>query len=668
MIVAPIDKGLFTYPEPYAVPVGACVEALNVSFARPGCAETRKGTVRANTTALSAAVLGLFQFAKEDGTIIRLAKIGTTLATLTLSGSDGLSVASTIKTGMASGFKPYFVPLGNAVLIFDKTENYIYDGTNITELGRDAPTGITAADGGGAGLLDDGAVYAYKFAFYATGLGIESTLSAAVTVDLTAGQTKVAVTLPVGVTSLLDSVWDKIRVYRTVGGGSSYLLHSSNQTASFTDNTADASLGAAAADTLYINLPPARTGAEHLGRAWAVIEAEPTNVYYSDAGQPHQWKSAQTLRIGQKDGDHVLGFLKSHGRFFALKKRSLWLLIGDDSSNFEWTRVEGAAGCGAARAALTYRGVSYVFQAEDEIYAFQGLDVQRIGDRIRTTVQAFKRTVAEDEFIAEVEPQTGAIWFAVHETTSSTVNDRVLVYFPRTDAWSLYTLRVSAMARFTRTAGETRLLLGDEDGFLSWAEEGRYDGGVGGTLKSLLTTGSTASSLELTTSGLFTTGGGLAALDVVVYDVSAGLLERVKVTSNDTNTITLASSLSFTPEVGVDIVYVGGINTKWVSGLLALDNPSKQTRIRAWHLLLHDLDTAEVVLARLRSNGATAGSFTAATVTDLFTKELPPVAAKGGMAPIRVQAEVQHVDVLYPLVLQGVAIDLEGVGQREDYR
>jgi len=106
-----------------------------------------------------------------------------------------------------------------------------------------APSELTAELAGTAGNVDDG-VHRYKVTFVtADGETEGGTASAAVTVaDKTADGQISLTNIPVGDTGVTAR-----KIYRTEAGGSDYLLLttiSDNTTTTYTDNTADSSLGA----------------------------------------------------------------------------------------------------------------------------------------------------------------------------------------------------------------------------------------------------------------------------------------------------------------------------------------------------------------------------------------------------------------------------------------
>ena len=644
-----IGGGLNTWAEPHAVANSECVDCLNMSFAKPGSVETRGGYTRAHRTKDST-ILGIFEYFKEDGTGLRLVKAGTNLKTWAVNSSDVITIGGAIQSGLHATFKPFFVGFGNTVIIADKAKNYVYDGTNVTELGRDAPTGITAADGGTSGSLDAGAVYKYKFTFRSTSLGIESTVSGILEHNIGGSDNEIDLTLPAGVTNEIDSVWDKVRVYRSVGGGADYFLHS-DVTTSFTDTTADGSLTTAIpSDTDLFKLPGARAAIEYLGRLWAVPDNELTNIYFSEAAKPNEFKSASVLRVGEQDGDKVLGFTKSHGRLYAIKQNSLYLLVGESSSNFQWIELEGALGGDSGRGTVSVAGITYVFNAANRIYRFRGSGVEPIGWKIRDYVlDNTDLSVAEDEVIAEYEPATESVWFAYKKTDATF---EVIVYFTRTGAWSIYDIPVTSMALVHRGSNnKLSLLLGEVGGFLAWAEDGVSDGVPGGTIAGTVGAGSATTTI-VTAGTLDTTGDDLENMKATVIFAN-GTIETREIASNTGTVITVSVAFSGAPEAG-DLWFVAAIDTQWKGGVFDLGHPFYPKRVSTWKVALRANTSTQPLRARLNYD-ETNSAFSTADV-DGGDKQLA-VFSHGNTAH-RFQAELRHVANDAPLKLY--AIDIPG--------
>ena len=645
--------GLHTNADPHQIGDGDAAEILNASFAYPGVMRTRPGTLRANTTAGAGAVLAIYEFARVTGPSILVAKIAETLVTLTVNGDDSVTINAAIITGMTAGFRSTFATMTDKLFICDKGANYVYDGTNVTELGRAAPAGITAANGGAGSLEVDGA-YAYRFAFYSTSLDQEGEMSAVLSHQLTGGASAIAVTFPAGVTDELDAVWDTVRCYRTAAGGSSYLLEATHA-ASYTDTTADASLGAVGADSGYTKPPGASYVAEYLGRLWFIVGADPTLVYFSEPGEPQKVGTASTLRCGQQDGDPGLGLLVINARLYVVKRDTLFMLVGADATTFSFIHYEAAGGSEAGHAIVNVGGSGYAYNARLSTYRWRGAEVQRIGEVVRETVRALDQS-AVLSFVAGFEPNDQAVWFAVRRA-SVAYNDRVLVFYLRSEAWSLFDLPVSAMGLMPRASGARELLLGDDLGYLAWASDGAVDGQLDGKLSGAVVSAADVTHVT-TTADLSVTGDALAGLWLHVKVAATGVIMTARIVSNTVDTFTLASpGMEIKPETG-DVWWAGGILLRWRGRDFDAGAPFRKKIVRSLQASLRSAKVGQVLVARVRPDGDTAATWVARTlVAD------QPVAEFGlNRGGNRVQPELAVVTTTGPVIVDRVRLVADAAG------
>lgn len=680
-----LDGGLSTWQDPDAIRDNECVDVRNVSFDRPGTVETRKGFLRGNATSLNSAskVLGVYEYGKEDGTKEIIVKTqGSSwgvFETVTVGTSNAISTGTTLtSTGLAAlqgnqTYKPIFTTFQDKCWIADGTKNFVYDGTYLTQAGRDAPSGtptLTAASTGGS--LFNG-TYGYKFAHYSSSLDIESTLTAAFTevVSTSGSSGSVAVTIPAGFAAEKDAVWDEYRVYRTAVNGSTYFFNQ-DVTGNFTDTTADSALDTTAVtDTLNIKAPAARHVEEYLGRLFIISDTNPCSVYYSEAGEPDQWKSANRLRVGREDGDLALGFLRTHGRLYVLKEHSTWVLLGDTASNFEFQEMQGARGGISGRCATQYAGVGYVLNWETWSYRFMGGGVDPIGVKVQRWMRDnLDVSSAETQWVASYEPRSESVWFSVREDGQAE-NDLVMVYFTRTGAWSIYEIAVTAMGVVTDNNGELRLLFGDDKGFLNWAEDGTSDGGDSGLSHDAVDGGSSTTVVQ-TAGTLTTAGSGLDHLYCHVYFTSQKVYERRRITSNTDTAITVGSAFSYTPSTS-DYFWVGGIRFYWKSKEFIEGNPFDKKRWRRIDLSFRPLSLDSnlsifPLLYRVNIDGSAGTYAQTADITDTATyKGSYEVSASGDgnmRSGVRGQLELEMVKVESAFKLRAANLETEEIGHR----
>lgn len=160
-------------------------------------------------------------------------------------------------------------PTSEPLTVAEANAQLKLDSTNA----EPAPTAVTVAlAGAGAGNVDNGA-HRYLATFVtADGETDAGTISNAVTVADKTTNGKVSISsIPIG-----GSLVTTRKLYRTVAGGSTYLLLATiadNTTTTYTDNIADSSLGAQA-PTTNTTADPFVTGLIQTARLWAERETE----------------------------------------------------------------------------------------------------------------------------------------------------------------------------------------------------------------------------------------------------------------------------------------------------------------------------------------------------------------------------------------------------------
>ena len=297
------------------VPKEAMVDVENFNVHRGG-RQPRGGSEKVITTAISGApeVLSLFHFIRENGTIEggyvidetddnigdengnKIIFEGSFVMTNTDDGKLYKNYTAALETGLTTNTRCFFENFYDECLITNGVDapRVWTDNEDYAWL-MGTPKQLTAAlAGAGAGNVEDGAHY-YKVTFVtAVGESCGGEASAVLTVADKAVNGQVSLsTIEVGPTGTTSRI-----VYRTEAGGSDYKLLttlSDNTTTTYTDNTADAGLGAAIPTTNLAFLPTdwgsdppkyfIKHGRSTHKRLWAIgCKSYPNNVYVSKNG------------------------------------------------------------------------------------------------------------------------------------------------------------------------------------------------------------------------------------------------------------------------------------------------------------------------------------------------------------------------------------------------
>ncbi len=342
------------------------------------------GASKINTTTIAAneSILGLHDFWLDSETQIKIA--GVSNGIIVSFDTDG--IVDTLKSGLAEDKQIVFVEsLGASttrkLFAFNghNQPQVTSDGetcTNIGADGIDAPGACTAAlAGDGAGNVDDG-THSYKITFVNSHGETEGgTTSNVVTVADKGADGKVALTgIPVSTSSECTSR----KIYRTVAGdtGSHKLVDtlSDNTTTTYTDNTADASLGAnVPTGNTALSVPADWTGTSqpaggvaHNGRMWAWLDH---NVYYSTRTnhEDFQQTGSGIFACYPGEGEKIVAGWSFAGRLYLWKypQGIYWIDDSDPTvTNWELKRLTKSVGM-AGPLGLAQTDSDIIFVAPD---------------------------------------------------------------------------------------------------------------------------------------------------------------------------------------------------------------------------------------------------------------------------------------------------------------
>jgi hypothetical protein len=302
---------------------------------------TRDGAVKLNT-----AVAGANPF---DGLYVRRDNTGAESMCAFIDGHMKVLNATTFVT----------VPSAQSVFTIgarvgtDMAENYMFigngvngpykwDGTNFTQHGVSAPTSTITVASGTTGSLITGGVYRWAYTYVNSAL-VEGNISPVPStwVVTTAGNGLAANLTTIGTAAASGGVARR-RLYRTLNGGATYFKVadiSDNTTTSYTDQTADANLGAAAPTDN--GLPPAYNAIfYHRNILFVNDPANPNYVWYSTIGQPYTFASTNFFKVGDRTSDLVKGFAAYDNHLIVFCEQSVWInYMADPATPSGWRQI-----------------------------------------------------------------------------------------------------------------------------------------------------------------------------------------------------------------------------------------------------------------------------------------------------------------------------------------
>jgi hypothetical protein len=306
-------------------------DCKNVRFSN-GAVETRGGSTKLNTAAIGTFVGdGLYTRHADDGAETMIAFAGGTAWQLTGTSFITIGSAQSVFTAgvrvAASEYENYMF-IGNGGVI-----PYKYNGTDFTRHGVYPPTATSTVTSQATGSLTGD--YQYKIVNVNTNL-VESDVGPAA-----ATFAAVSATLRITLQTFAQSYGVSARrIYRTAASGTVFkrvATVSDNTTATYDDNTADASLGANAPTDN--GLPPNWSViCYHQNRLFVNDPANPNYVWYSNLGDPYSFASTNFLKVGDSTSDLVRAIKVLENNLLISCVNSQHIVYMPTTDSTDWTQ------------------------------------------------------------------------------------------------------------------------------------------------------------------------------------------------------------------------------------------------------------------------------------------------------------------------------------------
>ncbi len=219
------------------------------------------------------------------------------------------------------------------------------------------------------GYLTDTKDYFYRVRWrYINGSSVSGPVSAAKQVVAASGNYKIRVTVPVPSSARADySGWTLERTKADGSNAGPFYFVADGTAATYDDGTADADLYYRASEVFH-GEPVHYDGIVfHKGRlmGWAGSTLYLSNLIGDAEGTGLcNWVGDNALFVDKDDGDSVATCVIQSGRLVIFKRRSVWVLEGDDPTSFRLRKLSESVGACGPRAAAT-RGHEVWFDGGD---------------------------------------------------------------------------------------------------------------------------------------------------------------------------------------------------------------------------------------------------------------------------------------------------------------
>lgn len=307
---------------------------------------------------------------------------GGTFATVT----SGYSALGNFEFGLYQD-RVYFDNGIDSPQVYDRTTSYggvSYSAPRTKVMGAQAPGSAPVAslnsDSTANQVPAGGHTYKVTFLYYGSEESNGGLVSNLVTNDAT--HTSNGVTLAIGGYGVTAR-----KVYRDNNDGNWLLVGSvlDNTTTSFTDK---ASVGTAAIPITNSMPPTFKYISIRLDRAWiAGVPGDPSGLYFSSAGQPDIFPSANRILCNPEDP--ITAITVYNDRIIVFNRRSLGQILGTTSDTFSYSAIPSSVGCVDNRSIQirTINGYPTLIWLSDKgIYGTNGWVVNYLSDPIEDLV------------------------------------------------------------------------------------------------------------------------------------------------------------------------------------------------------------------------------------------------------------------------------------------
>jgi hypothetical protein len=279
-------------------------------------------------------------------------------------------------------------------------------------------------------------------------------------------------------TGLTDGTWDFARFgapgseYIYAGNGSQANLRRWDG-ASWSEvlNTPDAGALAVMAVDQGNRLVAGRFNTTTGGPTGGAATSNPSRVYFSGAGAPETWATNDYVDFAPGDGEAIQAIVAWREFIIVFKETKFFIVYGTTvdatgSPVFNWRTVDAGVGLVSPRAVCaTEEGV--YFMDRRGVYRTTGGEPERLSSAIDPIFLGGASSFYLGGGLAHASITNSAMW--AHDRriylgiTTGSANDRVLVYDPRFEWWSLYDIPASCGTSF-RISNQAEMVFGYASG------------------------------------------------------------------------------------------------------------------------------------------------------------------------------------------------------------
>lgn len=197
-------------------------------------------------------------------------------------------------------------------------------------------------------------------------------------------------------------------------------------------------------------------------------------IYWSTIDSISAWSASDFRDIGLNDGQEITAVKALGDRLIIYKNRSIWYgqFTGDSDLPFVFFPTPSSVGCEAGFAVQEVDN-GHIFLSQDGYYYFDGVNSQKISDKINNTLTGFNRTRFKYGSSC-YQKSKNRYWCSV-STEGTSTNTKVVTLDTYNKAWSVYKGHNANCFAVIYSDGEERVYFGDYSGYVYRADIGTED-------------------------------------------------------------------------------------------------------------------------------------------------------------------------------------------------
>lgn len=188
--------------------------------------------------------------------------------------------------------------------------------------------------------------------------------------------------------------------------------------------------------------PAAQCIAFHRGELWAAnFLGGPQQIRWSAAAPAYKvWPVINTDVLTDSDESPIIGLYPFNQNMFVFKERSIWQMVytglNDQKLNtYRGEKVVSGIGCVAQNSIQDIHG-QLVFLGADGIYRFNGVQAERISDRVTKTLNGISSS--KKHFATSVHWSEKSLYLLAINTKGDKGNDTLVVWDYKNDSWWIW--------------------------------------------------------------------------------------------------------------------------------------------------------------------------------------------------------------------------------------